>query len=492
MAREIELHWEITNNCNLRCKHCIIQAGEKDINEISYDEVTSFIDKILNSGLRKILFTGGEPFTRKDFKDILQYCINKNVKVEIVTNATLINNDMLDFIKKNGVELGISIESFKKEIFEAIRGKNTFDYTMATLKKSKEMGIPSKIYTTLTKLNINEIDELVKNAHDLGLGIHFNDVTMDGRAKANANDLGVEDNQDIAEIISGASEKYYDDSLMQAEDDCWADADILFINSKGNIYLCTEICRTTTNGYIGNIHSFPIEEWYLKIGKFSCTGIFNKCPYRVYFNEYITYTSNVDCECPFVGKSDNVVSDIDSLGREFDKLYKDIRNDCKNCKYPDCMGFMWLLNEEMEKLYARDINILTINEDINFINVLEKYDLDNLDFSKITYPECPHRNPESGCCGIHEVRPLVCHMYPIGLETSNTGIDIWVLHDDCLFVQNLIKNGKLNEFIVKAIKVIDRISVELEMDIKNTYRKVDEISCFPNGENSYIVLKEVN
>ena len=91
MVKEIELDWEITGGCNLRCKHCIVAAKENTKKDVTYTEITNFLDKLKDYKLI-INFTGGEPFFRKDFKDILDYCIENNITVKVITNGLLLSN----------------------------------------------------------------------------------------------------------------------------------------------------------------------------------------------------------------------------------------------------------------------------------------------------------------------------------------------------------------------------------------------------------------
>ena len=115
-----------------------------------------------------------------------------------------------------------------------------------------------------------------------------------------------------------------------------------------------------------------------------------------------------------------------------------------------------------------------------------------MDFKKIKYPKCEHRCEKTGNCLIHNLRPLVCHMYPLGIETSENGIDMWVLHDECEFTQRLLRENKLGMFLNNFYNIINRISSDLYNEIINEYKKVDNLSLFLNGINSYIILKEVD
>jgi hypothetical protein len=53
------------------------------------------------------------------------------------------------------------------------------------------------------------------------------------------------------------------------------------------------------------------------------------------------------------------------------------------------------------------------------------------------------------------------------------------------------ERGTLPEFEHRILSIIQNLSPELLEEIVKTYRAVDAISCFPDGENNYRSLREV-
>lgn len=489
--REIELNWEITRSCNLRCKHCIVSATNKINDEVSTEEVIHFLKK-LDGYKVSINFTGGEPFYRKDFRKILEYCISQNIEVQIITNGLCFQKDDFALFKKNSISLGISVESFQKEHFEFLRGKNTYQKVMNNLELLSKEKIHFDIYTTFHKYNVNEIEEILINAKKYHAKVHFNDITVDGRAKNNMDILP--SSSEIIESITHASQKVFGIDELYYDDSCWSNNDSLFISSTGNIYFCTELNRCNPATRIGNIRTFPIDEYYKHCPTIDYMNEELKCPYKVYFNDYITYNANCDEKCSLLPKPKKIKT-LASLYQAFDELFEGIENSCKNCTYKDCMGFIWLLEKEKRLCDKHNITTININDEVDFLYFLkdyEDYPIESLNFTDIKYPKCEHRCEQTGKCVIHNLRPLVCHMYPVGLETSENKVDMWVLHDECAYTQYLIKTKKLVLFIQQLNNIISNIDKRLYQEIVAKYRSVDNISLFLNGINSYIIIKEVD
>jgi len=51
--------WEITNKCNLTCKHCFTAAAKRAYGEMSAAECRTVIDSMANIGVETVGWTGG-------------------------------------------------------------------------------------------------------------------------------------------------------------------------------------------------------------------------------------------------------------------------------------------------------------------------------------------------------------------------------------------------------------------------------------------------
>lgn len=73
-----EISIEITNKCNLNCKHCCIDANSRT-DEMSTDEIYRSIRKIAKWNPDNVSISGGEPLVRRDIKEILIYLRIKSI-----------------------------------------------------------------------------------------------------------------------------------------------------------------------------------------------------------------------------------------------------------------------------------------------------------------------------------------------------------------------------------------------------------------------------
>ena len=89
---------EITNDCNLRCKHCCVNAGEENDYEFSFEELKGILMKCIAWNPKSITLSGGEPMIRKDFFDIL-FFLRETYQgiITLSTNGTLITTEIGEY-----------------------------------------------------------------------------------------------------------------------------------------------------------------------------------------------------------------------------------------------------------------------------------------------------------------------------------------------------------------------------------------------------------
>jgi len=205
-AGPFEIVWNFTYQCNLKCKHCYENAGEKR-SELSTEEAKHVLDilsKLANTGLPALSFSGGEPLVRKDFYEIAAYAKKRVGYVSIASNGTLITKDNAKRIKNAGVDyVEISIDGATPQVHDKFRGiYGAFEKTMEGVKNCIEEGLDTCIATVLHKDNIFELDKLIEFAKQLDVRfMHFNYIPT-GRAKAHVElDLTPEERHQALETI---------------------------------------------------------------------------------------------------------------------------------------------------------------------------------------------------------------------------------------------------------------------------------------------------
>ncbi len=165
------IFWELTKRCNLTCRHCRAEAEDIDYSgELSPEQIKSVIDDIATVSNPILVLTGGEPLYRKDIFDIASYAGGKKLRVALASNGTLIDADIARQIKAAGIaRVSISIDGSSAESHDSFRGiTGSFDDAVKGARLLKDAGVEFQFNTTITKRNVDEIDDILAFAEAEG------------------------------------------------------------------------------------------------------------------------------------------------------------------------------------------------------------------------------------------------------------------------------------------------------------------------------------
>ena len=179
--------WEITRSCNLFCAHCRASAAhEKYSGELSTKECFRVIDEILEVGKPIIILTGGEPLAREDVLQIGKYAVTKGLRVVMGSNGTLVTREMAAKLKDVPISrLAISIDFPNAQLQDDFRGQaGAFEAAMTGITNAYRAGIEVQINSTVTKLNVGYLDDLLSVAIKVGaVAFHPFMLVPTGRGK---------------------------------------------------------------------------------------------------------------------------------------------------------------------------------------------------------------------------------------------------------------------------------------------------------------------
>jgi mycofactocin radical SAM maturase len=190
LSAPVNLTWEVTLACNLRCSHCLSSSGSPARRELDTAEALEAVDQLHRAGVFQVNFGGGEPFLRPDFEEILAACHERGVVTCISTNGTLLDAARVERLSRSGlVAIQVSLDGARRETCDAIRGAGTWDRATAALKLLGASPIPTSINTVLTAANAGEIPALYELAAALHVSLRVSRFRPSGRGADNWEDL---------------------------------------------------------------------------------------------------------------------------------------------------------------------------------------------------------------------------------------------------------------------------------------------------------------
>lgn len=170
--------------CNLSCAYCYSANGRSKM-EIDKDKLQAMLDYFIDRQRTKsdqltiFVSGGGEPLVSWDkLRFAIEYgrcrAYEQGFKLDIylMTNGTLLTPEIIDVLKQNKVDVGVSFEILP-DVQNKQRGH--FDEVSQHIKLMLEMGLPPSISSVITELNVGRMDEMVDTVLNCYRGIrHLN------------------------------------------------------------------------------------------------------------------------------------------------------------------------------------------------------------------------------------------------------------------------------------------------------------------------------
>ncbi len=147
--------WNITEKCNEKCIFCYRTLSD----DLSYENNLSIAKKLLQHGVKKITFAGGEPLLYKNILELAKFIKSQNpdIILSLTTNGMLINDNNIQAIIDTFDWISLDIESIYEDYHKFIgRGENHLNHNLELLAKLNNK-INIKINTVATHLNFKDI-----------------------------------------------------------------------------------------------------------------------------------------------------------------------------------------------------------------------------------------------------------------------------------------------------------------------------------------------
>ena len=170
----------LTDKCNLRCVYCMPEDKVYENNLIndtlSFNDYKFIINGLSQVGIKKIIFTGGEPLLYPHLIELIKYAHYEcNIDdISITTNGIGLNEIAYE-LKRSGLKsVNISLDSLKSYKYKSItRGGNLTD-VLKSINRCLELGIKVKINCVVIKrFNDDEVYDFIEMANYYPIDVRF-------------------------------------------------------------------------------------------------------------------------------------------------------------------------------------------------------------------------------------------------------------------------------------------------------------------------------
>lgn len=161
---------EVTYRCNQKCIHCYQDCpSTHTVKEANTELIKKYIYELYKSGCYFLTITGGEPFIRKDIKEIIEYAKSLNFYLTVYTNGTLLKQNDFKFLKSVGInKVCISLFSVNESVHDVIANKKGSQLkALNAIQKLRENEIPVRIHCPILNVNYDYYAEILCLAKEL-------------------------------------------------------------------------------------------------------------------------------------------------------------------------------------------------------------------------------------------------------------------------------------------------------------------------------------
>ena len=247
---------ELTYRCNMDCLHCYVIHDQAQ-NELTTEEYYKLFDDLADMGTLFLTISGGEPFVRKDLKQLIEYATNKHFSIRLFTSGTLLTETWGKFLSEmNILEIETSIYGANPKTHdEMTRIRGSFYKLMDGIKILGKYDIKTNVKFIVTKNNYKEITEVKKIVEESGCNFYY-DVIL--TPKDNLDDSPQQlslNKKEMSEFYDSVNMKITTTVRDKNDFICNAGIATMAISPDGEVFPCVQLRKSA-----GNLREKPLKD----------------------------------------------------------------------------------------------------------------------------------------------------------------------------------------------------------------------------------------
>ncbi|MEW6431856.1 MAG: GTP 3',8-cyclase MoaA [Myxococcota bacterium] len=201
------LRLSVTDRCNLRCRYCMpeenytwLPTGEI----LSFEEISTLVDRFVAVGVRKVRLTGGEPLVRKDLAKLIALLAAKPLDDLALTTNGILLEELCGELKAAGLtRITVSLDTLSRTRFLKLTRRDLHAQVLAGIAAARRVGLPLKLDTVLIRgVNDDEVLSLLDFAAKHDAEVRFIEYMDVGGATEWSMDQVVSRQQLLAKLSS--------------------------------------------------------------------------------------------------------------------------------------------------------------------------------------------------------------------------------------------------------------------------------------------------
>ena len=245
---------------------------------INLETLYNLLREALTLGVSLIDITGGEPFLHPQILEILDMCARYGMFINLYTNATLLNADIIKELDSQYPihSIIVSLDGITSDTHEKIRGvRGIYSAVINNLKLIAESDLSLRINTMIMKDNECEVSDIINYAyHDLNAtSVAVAPILATGKGKevlthqVSMEKVYIALDQAYSCMLAAAIEQPISDSRCTY---CGVYDTTAYISSDFEVYLCPTLTKYESNDFtLGKYPADSLSDIYQSMKRFS-------------------------------------------------------------------------------------------------------------------------------------------------------------------------------------------------------------------------------
>jgi radical SAM protein with 4Fe4S-binding SPASM domain len=233
---------------------------------------TRLIDDLLRLKAKWVDFSGGEPTLCPEFRRLTRSCVDKRLRVKLLTDAGWHDDKMVGFVVEVFSFVGVNLDAGSQQVYDRIHHTEWGEFQsvlrnvekMIRYREQQKSHLVIGAEVNLTQANMNFTEEIAALARDLRLDyVRF-------RAGQTTHDSLLPEQRETTEVLLRELKDvlhhfpvYWQISSSKPVSGCRMSRFQLVVDASGDLHTCPEFSLLPQLRSFGNIHDKPLNELWL-------------------------------------------------------------------------------------------------------------------------------------------------------------------------------------------------------------------------------------
>ncbi|WP_425347944.1 radical SAM protein [Streptomyces durhamensis] len=166
------VYWICTQACNLRCTYCYQEAMLARPQELTTEEALNLVEQVVEAEARTFIFTGGEPFSRRDLLTVARHSKERGLRTNVITNGHYVTPKNVDSVAEIFDLVTISLDHGKPHHHDRNRGEGSWRRAVSAIELLLKAGVSVDVNSVLSRFGLGDLEELFRFVGSKKIGQH--------------------------------------------------------------------------------------------------------------------------------------------------------------------------------------------------------------------------------------------------------------------------------------------------------------------------------